>query len=234
MSEKIPFLNMFSCLQRRQDLAEAVVRWQIVSASIDKTALSVRVEVEGAVGAGPNLLRDAEDGICKAYGLNSAKIVVLESAKPEIPMEKAPIVSKSDQKKVEQKTAAPKSLDKPSPDAFSRTEAIRQAAMHRAGASAPVPKAEKKGSEDSIFGKPIGKPAIPIGELELDMGTVVIEGDVFAVDNKELKKRGAWVVAFDVTDYTGSIRVNKFFPGEEGKPLVDKIKKGMHLKIQGR
>ena len=59
MSEKIPFLNMFSCLRRRQDLAEAVVRWQIVSASIDKAALSVRVEVEGASGAGPNLLRDA-------------------------------------------------------------------------------------------------------------------------------------------------------------------------------
>ena len=49
------------------------------------------------------------------------------------------------------------------------------------------------------------------------MGMVVIEGDVFAVDNRELKKRGAWVVAFDLTDYTGSIRVNKFFPGDEGQ-----------------
>ena len=66
------------------------------------------------------------------------------------------------------------------------------------------------------------------------MGTVVVEGDVFAVDNRELKKRGAWVVAFDMTDYTGSIRVNKFFPGDEGKPLVDGIKKGMHVKVQGR
>ena len=66
------------------------------------------------------------------------------------------------------------------------------------------------------------------------MGMVVIEGDVFAVDNRELKKRGAWVVAFDLTDYTGSIRVNKFFPGDEGKPIVDGVKKGMHLQIQGR
>ena len=66
------------------------------------------------------------------------------------------------------------------------------------------------------------------------MGMVVVEGDVFAVDNRELKKRRAWVVAFDMTDYTGSIRVNKFFPGEEGKPLVDGIKKGMHIKVQGR
>ena len=73
-----------------------------------------------------------------------------------------------------------------------------------------------------------------MGELELDMGMVVVEGDVFAVDHRELKKRGAWVVAFDLTDYTGSIRVNKFFPGDEAKPLVDGIKKGMHLKVQGR
>ena len=66
------------------------------------------------------------------------------------------------------------------------------------------------------------------------MGMVVIEGDVFAIENRELKKRGAWVVAFDVTDYTGSIRVNKFFPGDEGKALVDGVRKGMHLLIQGR
>ena len=66
------------------------------------------------------------------------------------------------------------------------------------------------------------------------MGMVVIEGDVFAIENRELKKRGAWVVAFDVTDYTGSIRVNKFFPGDEGKALVDGVRKGMHLLVQGR
>ena len=66
------------------------------------------------------------------------------------------------------------------------------------------------------------------------MGMVVVEGDVFAVDHRELKKRGAWVTAFDITDYTGSIRINKFFPGDEGKILVDGVKKGMRLLVQGR
>ena len=70
--------------------------------------------------------------------------------------------------------------------------------------------------------------------LDLDMGTVVVEGDVFFVDHRELKKRGAWVVSFDVTDHTGSIRVSKFFPGDEGKPIVDGVKKGQHLLIQGK
>ena len=54
------------------------------------------------------------------------------------------------------------------------------------------------------------------------------------MDHRELKKRGAWVVCFDVTDYTGSVRVSKFFPGDEGKGIVDGVKKGQHLVIQGK
>ncbi len=98
----------------------------------------------------------------------------------------------------------------------------------------PAAHAERKAKGEAIFGRAVTKRPTPMNELELDMGVVVVEGDVFAVDHKELKKRGAWVVAFDLTDYTGSIRVNKFFPGDEGKPIVDGVKKGMHLKVQGR
>ena len=54
--------------------------------------------------------------------------------------------------------------------------------------------------------------------LELDMGVVTVEGDVFAVEHRELKKRSAWVISFDITDYTSSIRVSKFMPGDEGLP----------------
>ncbi|MFQ7854289.1 MAG: exonuclease domain-containing protein [Flavonifractor plautii] len=42
------------------------------------------------------------------------------------------------------------------------------------------------------------------------------------------------MVCFDVTDYTGSVRVSKFFPGDEGKGIVDGVKKGQHLVIQGK
>ena len=118
-------------------------------------------------------------------------------------------------------------------DPFARTEALRRAALKNTARPA-APKGEKKPQSKAIFGKAISKAPTPMGELELDMGMVVVEGDVFAIDNRELKKRGAWVVAFDMTDHTGSIRVSKFFPGDEGKPLVDGIKKGMHVKVQGR
>ncbi len=230
MSQKIPFLQMFAALRRYAELSGAVEGWLIVSAAIDKASRSAKISVEGAEGAGPNLLREAEEAVCRAYGLAAVKILpqAVETVPvhaPEQPERREnPVQPVRDP--VEQGNA---------PDAFARTEAIRQAALKRVAVRPAAPKGDgKKAAGRAIFGKAISKAPTPIGELELDMGMVVIEGDVFAVDNRELKKRGAWVVAFDVTDYTGSIRINKFFPGDEGKPLVDGIKNGMHLKVQGR
>ena len=222
MSQKIPFLQMFAALRQWTELSNGVEGWLIASAAIDKASRSAKILVEGAAGAGPNLIGQAEEAVCRAYGLNSVKI---EAVQP------APVASP-----VAPKPAAPEEK-KPEPDAFARTEAIRRAALQksaRPSAAASAKKGDKKPQGKTVFGRAVTKPPTPIGELELDMGMVVVEGDVFAIDNRELKKRGAWVVAFDMTDYTGSIRVNKFFPGEEGKPLVDGIKKGMHLKVQGR
>ena len=63
---------------------------------------------------------------------------------------------------------------------------------------------------------------------------VTIEGDVFATDHVEMKKRGAWIVRFDITDRTNSIRVAKFMVGDEGKALAGALKEGQHLIVQGR
>ena len=49
-----------------------------------------------------------------------------------------------------------------------------------------------------------------MSQVCLDMGSVIVEGKVFAVDHKELKKRNAWVISFDMTDNTGSVRVKRF------------------------
>ena len=222
MSQKIPFLQMFAALRRWTELSNGVEGWLIVSAAIDRASRSAKILVEGAAGAGPNLIREVEETLCRAYGLNSVKI------------QPAPVESKPTPPPGPQPAPVPQQEVVPE-DAFARAEAIRQAAMKNLGRPAAAPsKGDKKPGGKTIFGKAVTKAPTPIRELELDMGMVVVEGDVFAIENKELKKRGAWVVAFDLTDYTGSIRVNKFFPGEEGKPLVDGIKKGMHLKIQGR
>ena len=120
-------------------------------------------------------------------------------------------------------------------DAFRRTEELRQAALKNLQPAVHKEKKETKKPGKLIFGKREvkGEP-VPMSQLNLDMGTVVIKGDVFSVNHRELTKRNAWVVSFDVTDYTGSVRITKFFLGDEGKALVDGIKQGQHLIIQGR
>ena len=224
MSQKIPFLQMFAALRQWTELSNGVEGWLILSAAIDKASRSAKIVVEGASGAGPNLIAQAEETVCRAYGLSIVKIEAAEHAGAEKVLtapEPAPPES------------APPAEEEQELDAFARTEAIRRAAMKNVPHPAP-PKGEKKPKGKVIYGRAISKAPTPMRELELDMGTVVVEGDVFAIDNKELKKRGAWSVAFDLTDYTGAIRVSKFCPGDEGKPIVDGIKKGLHVKVQGR
>ena len=83
MSKKIPFLQMFAALRRWTELSNAVEGWLIVSAAIDKGSRSAKILVEGAAGAGPNLIREAEETLCRAYGLNSVKIQAAEPAPVE-------------------------------------------------------------------------------------------------------------------------------------------------------
>ena len=235
MSKKIPFLEMFAALRQWTEFVNAMSGWRIVEADIDRTTRSAVVSVEGASGAGHNLIAQAEEAVAKCYGLSHVKLNCLAE---EVPQPEAP---KAPEPEELPKTAPAYEEIKTPQDAFARAEAIRAAALKQVRHAAPSGKKKSGGKGEkkrdngrAIFGKPIKRAPMPIGELELDMGMVVVEGDVFAIDNRELKKRGAWVVAFDMTDYTGSIRVNKFFPGDDGKALVDGIRKGMHLLVQGR
>ena len=243
MSKKIPFLEMFAALRQWTEFVNAMSGWKIVEAAIDRATRSAVVAVEGASGAGPNLIAQAEEAVAKCYGLSHVKLNCLADApaQPEPPKPEHEPVSRPEQP-AQPAPSAPAHEEIQTPqDAFARAEAIRATALKQVRQAAPSGKGKSGGKGEkkrdngkAIFGKPIKRAPVPIGELELDMGMVVIEGDVFAVDNRELKKRGAWVVAFDITDYTGSIRVNKFFPGDDGKALVDGIRKGMHLLVQGR
>ncbi len=123
--------------------------------------------------------------------------------------------------------------DKPpkaAPDLSAQLAAMRKKLMR-----AETPKRNGNGSPRAIYGKINGKKKVtPIGELELDMGNVLVEGEVFNIEHRELPRRKAWVVCFDVTDYTGSIRVTQFMEGELAAPIIRNVKVGQRLRIQGR
>ena len=101
----------------------------------------------------------------------------------------------------------------------------------RAPRSAPAPQ-EPTGA--LFYGRPFSGRAVRMDELNLDMFRVIVEGKVFAVQHRELKKRGAWVVCFDMTDYTSSVRVNQFMEAAKAKPIIDNVQAGMWLRVQGK
>ena len=126
---------------------------------------------------------------------------------------------------------------------FDETARIRREAMAQAPA-VQIKEAAKKASSsassaqaptgDMIFGRPFGGEVVKMKDLNLDMYRVVVAGKVFAVNHKELKKRNAWVVSFDVTDYTSSVRINQFMENDKAKPILTGISPGMWVKIQGK
>ena len=103
-----------------------------------------------------------------------------------------------------------------------------------AAKKADAPAAAPAQNGDTFYGKPFKTPSVPMKDVTLDMGIVTVEGRVFAVEHKELKKRNAWVVNFDMTDNTNSVRVNRFMEANEAKPVLDNVSVGKVLKVQGK
>lgn len=112
-----------------------------------------------------------------------------------------------------------------------KAENERIAAMK---AQVAVPQKKEQTTGSNMFGKVSMKTVTPMSELSLDMGTVLVEGDVFAIDHKELRNRTDKIIRFDVTDYTSSIRISQFMKEEEYRPIIKNLKEGQHLLIQGR
>ena len=246
-AQKIPFLKLFSAWKPGEDLAALVSGYLVTQAVIDKHARSIRASVECPALPAEDLRRTMERSLSLTYRVER---VELELSAPEpapvigdavgrglAPAAPEPVAAAQEpEPPTQEPPAADPAPEDPAAAAFRRTEEIRRKALEGLKAPRPAPGKKTGGGKDKlIYGRrPVSKDPTPMGDLELDMGAVVVEGDVFAVDHRELKKRGAWVVSFDLTDYTGSVRVNKFFPGDEGKPIVEGVKKGQHLRIQGK
>ena len=118
---------------------------------------------------------------------------------------------------------------------YDAMESMRASLMESVPSSAAQPKKQEKPAQsETFYGKPFKGNVVPMKDLNLDMGFVIVEGKVFNVEHKELKKRNAWVISFDMTDNTGSIRINRFMEANEAKPILENVSVGAVLKINGK
>ena len=86
---------------------------------------------------------------------------------------------------------------------------------------------------DVLMGRAIRQSPVKMETLTLESGRVTVEGDVFAVSSRELSKRGAAILSFDITDRTNSIRVTRYLRAEDDQSILGRVNVGDHLLIQG-
>ncbi len=223
--EKVAFLQLFSAWRPQGELLELAQKSRVLSAKIDREARALRAQVECPASVTPAQLSAWQEGLKGAYRMSRVELELLPS-----PGEAPPPGAAVPPTPPAPQESAPGGEDDP----FRRTEALRREALRELRLNTPAPGGEKKARRVLLGSHEVKKPPVPIGELELDMGSVVVEGDVFAVNHKELKKRGAWIAGFDLTDYTGSIHVSSFIKEGEDATLIREIRPGMRLLIQGK
>ena len=85
-----------------------------------------------------------------------------------------------------------------------------------------------------IYGHEIKTKPVPMSTLTAESGKVTVEGDVVALTNRELQRRGGAVLSFDLTDTTGTFKVSKFFSRDDDRSVFDKIAEGDHLTVSGQ
>ena len=241
MPKQAPILNVFPPLAGSL-WAGQIKDWMVSEAAIDKLNRTMKVRVFCPAQPDGDILRWVESALGETYGLAGAEVIPqVPQGMPVPPPEEEIPLPEPPPEEPEVLPPPDEAAEDPVLAAFRRTEEMRKAAMQTVQ---PVPPKEKKGKGSAKGSAPAGKvlfgrreikrDPISMSKLSLDRGEVVVEGDVFAVNNRELKRRKAWVSSFDVTDYTGSIRVTKFVEGEEEKALITKIQEGQHLLIQGK
>ncbi len=84
-----------------------------------------------------------------------------------------------------------------------------------------------------IFGRAIKGIPVPMETLNIESGSVVVSGEIFFVENREIAKTKAWVLCFEMTDNTGSIRVSKYFKPGDDRGSLESLKKGMYVTVSG-
>ena len=90
-------------------------------------------------------------------------------------------------------------------------------------------------SAEIVKGRAIREKPVSIGEAVMRLGEkLVVVGDIFASEMKELRNEKV-VATFDITDYSGSLKVKIFASAKEIEDMnLGSLKKGTTLLVAGK
>ena len=86
--------------------------------------------------------------------------------------------------------------------------------------------------EHMIYGEDVNSLVYPIKDLNQNSKTVAVVGEVFHIENKELRN-GKILSIMSITDNTSSINCKLFLNDLNKDKVLDKVKEGSYVKIKG-
>lgn len=85
---------------------------------------------------------------------------------------------------------------------------------------------------DTIYGKGFEGEAIPISEIQDEIGEVVIRGKIQKLETRELRNEKT-LITFSVTDFTDTISGKIFLKNEQLPEVLETLKEGIFVKLKG-
>ncbi len=137
--------------------------------------------------------------------------IKLEISKERVSLEDKDVLSK---RKEEEAKFAEKAL-----------KAIPESAKSKKTSTQPA-------SSSYSIGKLISDDSMEIGDINIETGYAIVEGQVFGLSSKEI--RGPkYIVEFNLTDLTGSITVKSFMKEKDFQEFSENISDGSYIKVSG-
>lgn len=93
-------------------------------------------------------------------------------------------------------------------------------------------KPKKSDNPDVFYGRDFEEEAIPIEEIQGEMGEVVIKGLIRTFDKREIRNEKT-ILIFDITDFTDTMTVKMFTSNDQVEEITEHIKQGAFVKIKG-
>ena len=85
---------------------------------------------------------------------------------------------------------------------------------------------------DVVYGRDFEEEAIPLEQIQGEMGEVVIRGQIQNLDTRQIRNEKT-ILILEVTDFTDTIVVKMFARNDQVPEILEGVKKGAFLKLKG-
>ena len=91
---------------------------------------------------------------------------------------------------------------------------------------------KRSDNPDVVYGRDFEEEAIPMEQIQGEMGEVVIRGQIQALDTREIRNEKT-IIIIEITDFTDTIVVKMFARNDQVEEILEGVKKGAFLKMKG-